>query len=84
MRILITGGAGFIASNVAHRLLRDGWRVRLFGNLSRPGVEQNAAWLEAAHGGCSGRGEPKIEVILGDVRNAAAIRRNVVGTQVAS
>ena len=24
---LITGGAGFIATNVADRLLRDGWRV---------------------------------------------------------
>ena len=32
---LITGGAGFIATNVADRLLTTGRRVRLFDNLSR-------------------------------------------------
>jgi NAD(P)-dependent dehydrogenase (short-subunit alcohol dehydrogenase family) len=42
---LITGGAGFIATNVADRLLAAGWRVRLFDNLSRAGVEQNVRWL---------------------------------------
>ena len=47
---LITGGAGFVATNVADRLLRDGWRIRLFDNLSRPGVEQNVRWLVSQHG----------------------------------
>jgi CDP-paratose 2-epimerase len=78
---LITGGAGFIASNVADRLLRDGWRVRLFDNLSRPGVEQNVAWLKAAHPGYTSRGEPKVELIVGDVRDTRAVRRSVANVQ---
>jgi CDP-paratose 2-epimerase len=76
---LITGGAGFIASNVADRLLREGWRVRLFDNLSRPGVEQNVQWLKAVHAGCTSLGKPKIELVLGDVRDARAIRDSVSG-----
>jgi CDP-paratose 2-epimerase len=70
---LITGGAGFVATNVADRLLRSGWRVRLFDNLSRAGVEQNAAWLQAEHGDA-------VDVVIGDVRDAAAVQRAVQGT----
>lgn len=71
---LITGGAGFVATNVADRLLREGWRVRLFDNLSRAGVEQNAAWLKAQHGN-------RVELTLGDVRDPAAMRQAVAGTR---
>jgi CDP-paratose 2-epimerase len=71
---LITGGAGFVATNIADRLLRDGWRVRLFDNLSRAGVEQNAAWLNAQHGG-------RVELMVGDVRDAAAMRKAVAGAR---
>ena len=34
MRIVITGGAGFIGSNLCHRLLDDGYRVVSIDNLS--------------------------------------------------
>ena len=69
---LITGGAGFVATNVADRLARDGWRVRLFDNLSRAGVEANAHWLERTHGDA-------IELQVGDVRDTAAVRRALPG-----
>ena len=36
--VLITGGAGFIGTNLAHRLLAAGVPVLLFDNASRPGV----------------------------------------------
>jgi CDP-paratose 2-epimerase len=39
--VAILGGAGFIGSNLARRLCREGRRVRIFDNLSRPGVEWN-------------------------------------------
>jgi CDP-paratose 2-epimerase len=70
-RILVTGGAGFIGTNLADRLLRDGQRVRVVDNLSRPGVERNLAWLRERHG-------EGLEVIIGDLCEpwigAAAVR----------
>ena len=68
--VLITGGAGVIATNVAHRLLSAGQRVIVFYNLSRRGVEQNLAWLRDTHG-------PLVKVQLGDVRDADTLERVV-------
>ena len=45
--VLITGGAGFIGANLAHRLLSEGEEVVLFDQLSRAGVEGNYEWLPA-------------------------------------
>ncbi|HZH07045.1 MAG TPA: NAD-dependent epimerase/dehydratase family protein [Lautropia sp.] len=61
-RIVITGGAGFIGSNLANRLLASGQRVLILDNLSRPGVEQNLAWLRDLHG-------PRLDVAIADVRD---------------
>ena len=48
--VLITGGAGFIGSNLADRLAGEGHRVRVFDALSRAGTERNLAWLQQNHG----------------------------------
>lgn len=48
--VLITGGAGFIGTNLADRLLEEGRRVIIYDNLSRPGVERNLLWLRERHG----------------------------------
>ncbi|HVY47510.1 MAG TPA: SDR family NAD(P)-dependent oxidoreductase [Minicystis sp.] len=69
---LVTGGAGFIGSNVAHRLLAAGERVVLFDNMSRRSVHRNAAWLAEQHGA-------RVEVVVGDVRDQAALRRVAAG-----
>jgi len=45
MKVLITGGAGFIGSNAASRFLRRGDEVILLDNLSRKGAEANLNWL---------------------------------------
>ena len=71
---MITGGAGFIATNVADRLLREGWHVRLFDNLSRSGVERNVEWLEGLYG-------DRVSLIVGDVRDAAIVREVVAGAE---
>jgi CDP-paratose 2-epimerase len=68
--VLITGGAGFIGCNVAHRLLGRGHRVILYDNLSRDGVKRNVAWLREMHG-------DNVEVVVGDVRDAELLRRTV-------
>jgi CDP-paratose 2-epimerase len=67
---LITGGAGFIGANLAHRLLTEGRRVLVLDNLSRPGVEQNLKWLQDVHGDA-------LEVAVEDIRDPAAVARAV-------
>jgi CDP-paratose 2-epimerase len=69
--VLITGGAGFVATNVAHRVLSTTDRpVILFDNLSRAGVEENAAWLRRTHG-------TRVRLQLGDVRDREALQKVV-------
>jgi CDP-paratose 2-epimerase len=66
MRYLITGGAGFIGSNTADRLLAAGHEVILLDNLSRRGSEVNLAWLKAMHEG--------VLFLKEDVRDFAALK----------
>src|SRR4051794_39968531 len=66
---LVTGGAGFIGTNTADRLLRDGWKVLVFDNLSRAGVERNLDWLRKTHS--------QVSVQFGDVRDPDALREAV-------
>ena len=49
-RVLITGGAGFIGSNLAYRLLKEGLDVVIYDNLSRSGCRSNIAWLQEVYG----------------------------------
>ncbi len=66
--ILITGGAGFIGSNLAERLLqRADTHVRIFDNLSRTGVVHNLEWLQSLSG------SRRLEIVEGDIRDAAAV-----------
>jgi dTDP-L-rhamnose 4-epimerase len=70
MRILITGGAGFIGSHVADELLRHGHHVRVLDVLA-----------EQVHGAGGDRPpylDDDVELVRGDVRDALAIRRALV------
>jgi CDP-paratose 2-epimerase len=72
--VLITGGAGFVGTNLAHRLLRYGRLVVLFDNLSRPGVERNLRWLRETHG-------ERARIEVADVRDAPALRHVAAGAE---
>jgi CDP-paratose 2-epimerase len=67
---LITGGAGFIGTNLAHRLLSAGQPVLLYDNLARPGVAYNLAWLRRTHGSL-------VRFEHADVRDRVALERAV-------
>jgi CDP-paratose 2-epimerase len=67
---LITGGAGFVGTNLAERILADGERVIIFDNLSRSGVEENLNWLTRRHG-------TSVSVEVADVRDRDKVARAV-------
>lgn len=63
---LVTGGAGFIGSNLSRRLLSEGYAVRILDNLSRPRVDRNLEWLAKT-------AEPHLDVVRADIRDPAAV-----------
>lgn len=68
--ILITGGAGFIGSNLADRLAGEGHTVIVYDALSREGVERNLAWLAERH-------RDRIRPVIADVRDGDTLARAV-------
>jgi len=68
MRVLITGGAGFIGCNCAVDLLSRGDEVVILDNLSRAGADENLRWVRT-------RGQ--VELVKADVRDAEAVARAV-------
>lgn len=65
--VLITGGAGFIASHCAAALLCDGYQVRAFDNLDpqiHGSERRRPAYLDR-----------RVELVVGDIRSPRAIRR---------
>src|SRR5262249_23502241 len=65
--IFITGGGGFIGSNLAAHYLVRGDRVVVFDNLSRHGADANLAWLREQ------AGAPQLTFARGDVRQAGEL-----------
>lgn len=74
MKILITGGAGFIGSHAADHFMKLGHAVSVMDNLSRTGSEMNLLWLKE----CWPRG---LTVLGGDVRSYADVAKAVKGTE---
>ena len=73
--VLITGGAGFIGSNLADALAGQGRRVRIYDNLARAGVQENLDWLRDRHGRL-------IEPWIADVRDRPELAAAAAGTSV--
>lgn len=70
--ILITGGAGFVGTNLAKRLAGAGLQVRIFDSLARGGAQENIERLCNAF-------PNRIEFVKGDVRDAADVRAAIEG-----
>lgn len=72
MKFLITGGCGFVGSNVTAAALRRGDEVTVFDDLSKAGSAENLKWL---------REQGALTFIQGDSGNAADMGRAVAGAK---
>jgi UDP-glucose 4-epimerase len=72
VRVLVTGGAGFIGSHLVEGLVRQGARVRVLDNWST-GSEANLAGVR-----------DDVELITADVRDAGAVWNAMQGCQLVS
>jgi len=64
---LVTGGAGFIGSNIVEELLEQGQKIRVLDNFSTGKKENISPFLD------------RIELIEGDIRNYHTVRKAVEG-----
>jgi CDP-paratose 2-epimerase len=69
---VVTGGAGFIGTNLVSRLVEDGLRVVVVDSLARPGSERNLRHLMESYG-------PRVQFEPGDVRDRGLLRRALAG-----
>ncbi len=68
MKYLITGGCGFLGSNIASKILELGHELVVFDSLYRYGSYQNLDWLKA---------QGEFEFIHGDIRNTNDVERTI-------
>ncbi|MDP2850909.1 MAG: NAD-dependent epimerase/dehydratase family protein [Sulfuricurvum sp.] len=68
MKYLITGGCGFLGSNIASEVLKQGNELVVFDSLYRFGSYQNLEWL---------RTQGKFEFVHGDIRNTNDVERTI-------
>lgn len=68
MKYLITGGCGFLGSNISSKILEQGDKLIVFDNLLRFGSSKNKEWLES---------QGELEFIFGDIRNANDVEKTI-------
>ncbi|MCL1073885.1 GDP-mannose 4,6-dehydratase [Shewanella dokdonensis] len=66
MKYLITGGCGFLGTNIAAQLLVNGEDITIFDNLYRHGSYQNLEWLRTIG---------KFDFIHADIRNSNDVEK---------
>lgn len=66
MKYLVTGGCGFLGSNISSELLRQGHKLFIFDSLYRYGSCQNLEWLKS---------QGEFHFIHGDIRNTNDVER---------
>jgi len=72
MRVLVTGGAGFIGSHLVDSLMESGNRVRVIDDLSAGSMENLERWLK----------DERFEFVRGDMRNPKVVNEAVKGVDV--
>ena len=77
MKWLVTGGCGFVGSNLADELLSKGEEVVILDSLVRLGSRDNLAWLRSRHG-------LGWRFLQGDTRDASLLEKLVIETKPAA
>src|SRR3546814_12188096 len=72
--VLVTGGAGFIGSNLVERLASGGEKVLIYDSLARAGVEANLKRLTARY-------PDRVRLVLADVRDQQAFGEAAAGSR---
>jgi UDP-glucose 4-epimerase len=72
MKVLVTGGAGFIGSHLVDRLVNDGYSVRVLDDLSTGKLSNIEAHLKAG----------RVEFVNGDIRDSLVVKESLVGVDV--
>ena len=72
MRVLITGGAGFIGSHLVDRLVNEGYNVRVVDNLSSGRAENLKKHIESN----------SFELLIGDLEDPQVAFKAVDGVDV--
>ncbi|MBN1645261.1 SDR family NAD(P)-dependent oxidoreductase [Candidatus Woesearchaeota archaeon] len=70
-KILVTGGTGFIGSNLVRELVKEGHDVRVLDNLNRSGTESLKDLIDS----------DKVEFFKGDVRNKGDVDKAMEGVK---
>lgn len=68
MKLLVTGGCGFLGSNLAAHAISLGMDVVVFDSLYRFGAAANLEWLKT---------QGKFEFVHGDIRNANDVEKTI-------
>jgi len=72
MKVLVTGGAGFIGSHLVDRLMKDGHEVRVLDDLSAGSLENLKGWID----------HERFEFMQGDLRRRDVCEKAVKGVDV--
>lgn len=72
LKILVTGGAGFIGSHVVDRLVNEGYEIRVLDDLSTGNLDNVQSYL----------GSDKVELVRGDIRDASLVKKSLEGVNI--
>jgi len=68
--ILITGGAGFVGTNLTAKFLDLGYKVMIYDNLYREGVKENLKWLKKEY-------QENLIIQIADIREKNILQNSV-------
>lgn len=75
MKILVTGGTGFIGANLCRYFAAEGHSVVAFDNLSRSGAENNLTWLRS-------KSSRNFSFVKGDILKRSELKEAMRGADV--